>query len=275
VHVIVEMKRLGAEETQLLELMLLGAHQTSWFRFFNVGLTMVEERLTQDPFKTYLQMIDKAFGSLAGGPKPRAVPAGLDVKAIKAIYVPNDDCSVKDKVIKCILSLFEWVNDREEEKFDHVDLQQQLLMTEAKISVIAAGTELGEFRLMLILQMCALSSVVLRPSRKLVNLLCPIPGKGSANHLHDVGVLEVDHHDALRRVFHYFELEEFGDNGGESLLCETLPGHNVFDAFFQQQSLFLLNKEGKAMMKKHGSTNWMPVSKTEDESTGDDDEDSE
>jgi hypothetical protein len=176
---------------------------------------MVEERLMQDPFKTCLQMADKAFGSLAGGPKPHAVPSGLDIKAIKAICVPNDNCSVKDKVIKCILSLFEWVNDCEEEKFDHVDLQQQLLMTKAKTSGITAGTELGEFRLMLILQMCAPSSVVLRPSRKLVNLLHPISGKGSANHLHNVGVLEVDHHDALRRVSHYFELEDFGDNGGE------------------------------------------------------------
>jgi hypothetical protein len=61
----------------------------------------------------------------------------------------------------------------------------------------------------------------------------------------------------------------------ESLLCETTTGRNVFDAFFQHPSLFLLNKAGKSMMKKHGTTNWMPVCKTEDESTSDDDEDNE
>ena len=73
---------------------------------------MVDEGLTKDLFFTYLQLADKAFGSLAGGPKPRAVPSGLDVAAIKALYVPNDDCSVKQNVINCILlSLLKWVNE--------------------------------------------------------------------------------------------------------------------------------------------------------------------
>ena len=137
-------------------------------------------------------------------------------------------------------------------------------ITSENISRIKAGAELGEFRLMLILQMCALSSVVLHPSPKLVNLLYPIPGKGSANHLIDVNVKEADHHDALRRVSHHFNLKEFGDNGGESFLCETLPGRRVFDAFFRWQSLFLLNALRKAMRKKYSTTKWITVEDEDD-----------
>ena len=85
---------------------------------------------------------------------------------------------------------------------------------------------------MLILQMCALSSVVLLPSTKLLNLLYPIPGKGLANHLLEVNAKAPEHHEALKPVSHPFGLEEFGDNGdGTSLLCETLPGRNVWDFF--------------------------------------------
>jgi hypothetical protein len=39
------------------------------------------------------------------------------------------------------------------------------------------------------------------------------------------------HQNALCRVLHHFDLKGFGMNAGESILCETLPGRNVFDAF--------------------------------------------
>jgi hypothetical protein len=104
--------------------------------------------------------------------------------------------------------------------------------------------------------LCALSQVVLCPSPKLLNLLYPIPGKGSSNHLLNVGVDESMHHDALKRVLHHFTLTQFGDNAGESLLCETLPGRNIFDAFLYGQDLFLMNKKGKAMRKRYGKTLW-------------------
>jgi hypothetical protein len=147
-----------------------------------------------------------------------------------------------------------------EEKLSRIVLRKAVLQTSAEISRIKApGAELGEFRLMLILQMCGLSSVVLCPSPKLLNLLYPIPGKGSANHLFDVGVNEADHHDALKHVSHHFGLKEFGDNGGESILCEMLPGRKVFDTFFPGQSLFLLNADGKPLRNKYSTTKWVSL----------------
>ncbi len=96
----------------------------------------------------------------------------------------------------------------------------------------------------------------LRPSPKLQNLLYPIPGKGSANHLIDVKVDPTHHQDAVHRLLHNFDLDGFGTNAGESIICETLPGRNVFDVFFPGQSLFLLNADGKTMRKKYASMTW-------------------
>ena len=255
VSIIVEMRSLGLSDEKLLELILLGGYQTSWFRFYHIGMKMVEGKLTADPFKTYIQLAEESFGSITGGPRPRADPPGINVKDV---YYPND-CQVKHEVIKCIMSLLMLVNNCSHENFGPVFLRDAVLQTSAAISEVKGKAELGEFRLMLILQMCALSSVVLRPSTKLLNLLYPIPGKGSANHLLEVNVQEQEHDEALKRVSHYFGLEEFGDNGGESLLCETLPGRNVWDVFFPLESLFLLNASGQPMQKKYGTTIWIPL----------------
>ena len=253
VHIITEMKSRGLKDEQLLELILIGAYQTSWFRFFYVGMQMVDGiNKFNDPFKTYIGLAEQSFGSVTGGPKPRCSPPGL---GIKEYYYPND-CRLKHAIIKCILELLLLVNDRPREEFDQVFLRTAVLRTSTAISNILPGAELDEFRLMLVLQMCALSSTVLLPNPKLLNLLYAIPGKGSANHLLDVGVQEADHHDALARVSQRFDLKNFGDNGGESILCETLPGRNVLDAFFPRHSLFLLNACGRPMKKQYGTTRW-------------------
>ena len=93
------MRSLGLSEEKLLELILLGGYQTSWFRFFYVGMKMVEGKLTTDPFKTYIQLAEESFGPITGGPKPRADPPGINVKDV---YCSNN-CQVKHKVIKCIM----------------------------------------------------------------------------------------------------------------------------------------------------------------------------
>jgi hypothetical protein len=261
VHIICEMRSLGYNEKQLLELIVLGAYQTSWFRFFYIGMEMINmEKISLQtqglkPFETYIRLAEETFGSITGGPKPRADPPGLDVRAV---YSPNH-FAMKQSVIECLLELLNWVNDCPEDHFSPESIRAKVLATSRSISCIKTGTELGEFRLMLILQLCALSSVVLQPSPKLLRLLYRIPGKGAANHLIDVNVETDNHQDAMKRLLHHFDLHEFGMNAGESILCETLPGRKVFDAFFQGQSLFLLDPHGQSKMKKYASLTWETV----------------
>jgi hypothetical protein len=201
-------------------------------------------------------LAEDTFGSISGGPKPRAEPPGFT--DIKDVHFPNN-WEFKSQVIQSIQALLKLVNETPAELLAHAFLRHNVCRVSDQISTIKAGSELREFRLMLILQMCALSSVGLCPDPKLLNLLHPIPDKGSFNHLLDVDVKEKDHDDAMRRASHRFGLEEFGDNGGESILCETFPGRKVIDAFFPFQSLFLLNAKGKSMQKKHGTTKWITV----------------
>ena len=132
-----------------------------------------------------------------------------------------------------------------------------LPLTSCAILEVNRRTELGEFRLMIILQICALSSVRVWPSPKLLNLLYPIPGKGSARHLIEAGVSEADHPAAMKRVVHHFDLSKFGNNAGESLLCESLPGRNVFDVFLRGQDLFLMDAhEGVPHVKRYNNDSW-------------------
>jgi hypothetical protein len=261
VHIICEMRSLGYNEKQLLELIVLGAYQTSWFRFFHIGMEMIgmEKNGLQTqilkPFETYIRLAEETFGSITGGPKPRADPPGLDVRAV---YFPNQ-FAMKESVFECLLELLNWVNDCPEVHFSPESVRAKVLETSRSITCIKKETELGEFRLMLILQLCALSSVVLHSSPKLLKLLYRIPGKGASNHLIDVNVQIENHQDAMKRLLHHFDLHEFGMNAGESILCETLPGRKVFDAFFQGQSLFLLDPHGQSKMKKYASLTWETV----------------
>jgi hypothetical protein len=67
VSVIVKMKSIGLGDEELLELILLGGYQTSWFRFFHIGGIMIHERCTKSPFDAYVHLALKTFGSITGG----------------------------------------------------------------------------------------------------------------------------------------------------------------------------------------------------------------
>ena len=118
-QIVNEMKSLGFDKGKPLELILLGAHQTLLFRFFCVGMKMaVMAKMTDDPFKTHIDLPEDALGSLTSGPKPRADPPGISVK--KCCY--PEDCRVKQAVIKHILSLLVLVSECADEEFGHAFL---------------------------------------------------------------------------------------------------------------------------------------------------------
>lgn len=107
------MRALGLVDQKLLEMILIGAYQISWFRFFYVGTKMVEEKKgLEEPFQSYISLAEDTFGSLTGGPKPRADPPGID---IKAIY----NCEVLASVVKCISSLLGVLNRCPVKDFNH------------------------------------------------------------------------------------------------------------------------------------------------------------
>jgi hypothetical protein len=62
---------------------------------------MIRDKSISQPFQTYIEMAEDTFKSITGGPKPRADPPGIN---IKAVYYP-DDFAAKDSVIHCTLEL--------------------------------------------------------------------------------------------------------------------------------------------------------------------------
>jgi hypothetical protein len=116
-----------------------------------------------EPFQSYVHLAEETFGTITGGPIPRADPPGIDVKSI---YYPKQ-FEMQKNVIHHLLELLNWVNECPESSYNPVSVREKVMETSKAISSLKTGAKLGEFRLMLILQLCALSSVVLRPSPKL------------------------------------------------------------------------------------------------------------
>ena len=251
VTVVVRMRSLGLTDDQLIELILLGGYQTSWLRYYQIGSIMFQERCITNPFETYIRLAMEKFGSITGGVYKRCEPPGIDVNEV---YLKER--GVLNGVVQCIMNMLEWINACQEEVFDSAAVRMKVQETSCAISEVNRRTELGEFRLMTILQICALSSVRVRPSPKLLNLLYPIPGKGSARHLIEAGVSEAEHPAAMKRVVHHFDLSKFGSKAGESLLCESLPGCNVFDVFLRGQDLFLMDHGGVPHVKRYNNDSW-------------------
>jgi hypothetical protein len=59
----------------------------------------------------------------------------------------------------------------------------------------------------------------------------------------------------LNTIIHEMEVEEYGTNAAEGLLCETSVS-NIFDYVFYGQMLFRISKEGKNLVEWFGSTTW-------------------
>jgi hypothetical protein len=116
-----------------------------------------------EPFQSYVHLAEETFGTITGGPIPRADLPGIDVKSI---YYPKQ-FEMQKIVIHHLLELLNWVNECPESSYNPVSVREKVMETSKAISSLKTGAKLGEFRLMLILQLCALSSVVLRPSPKL------------------------------------------------------------------------------------------------------------
>ena len=195
IRIIVGMKTLGLSDEKLLELILLGAYQAwRWLRgrkqlipsrptsicrrsiWFHYRWTKTAARSTWDQCQGHVRLPQPLLRETRGN----------------QVY---------------IMLLLMLVNNCPNEHFWHVFLRDAVLQISAAISEFKGKAELGEFWLMLILRMCALSSVVLLPRTKLLNLLYPIPGKGLANHLLEVNVKEPEHQDALKCVSHHFGLK--------------------------------------------------------------------
>ena len=110
---------------------------------------------------------------------------------------------------------------------------------------------------MIAVQICCLGKVMVKGHLNLNNLVYPVASLGAAgqlSHLKD----KSERPEILNTIICEMEVEEYGTNAAEGLLCETSEGRvgNIFDYVFYGQMLFRISKEGKNLLKQFGSITW-------------------
>jgi hypothetical protein len=81
------------------------------------------------------------------------------------------------------------------------------------------GTGIGEFCFMMILQICCLAGIMQKGHKDLHNLVYPVAGLGAAGQLEHVE--PKDRPTVLHCIISEFDLEDYGTNAAEGMLCET------------------------------------------------------
>jgi hypothetical protein len=124
------------------------------------------------------------------------------------------------------------------EQFNHRLMKERVLQTSMHIGLLGR-CNVAEFRILLFVQICALSGIVLGPSLNLLNFIYPVEGKESDNHLREPNTSKQDSNEsAMLRTLQEFGIEPFGFNAVESALCETSPGcTEVIYCFIKGQDL--------------------------------------
>jgi len=117
-------------------------------------------------------------------------------------------------------------------------------------------TDIAEFWLMVVVQICCLAGIVVKPHKNLHNLVYPVSNLGAAAQLEHVDQMERGV--ILDRICSEFDMEHYGHNAGEGLLCETSEAHacKIMDYVFKGQCLFTFGLNGEQLIKPYLKTSW-------------------
>jgi hypothetical protein len=251
------------------DLIIAAMYQNSPSRFYHIVSLMVAKRGFGVNFRSttdgagisatyaYYMAAQEAFESFVGGPYPRFNPTGIHIEEVffdgEGMRQGNA-CFVGFR--KTLLALIDWFNEIPEASFT-----QELMREKVKEAVKAiqdlGRCEVGEFRILILLQICALSGTLLKASPKLLNFIYPVEGKGAYNHLATEHVSLEIFDEVSDRVVKEFDLGKYGLNALEAVLCETMPNKsNNIDGFIKGQNLYMLQEGGVPKTKPYGTVAW-------------------
>jgi len=162
-----------------------------------------------------------------------------------------------DAVVDCILGILDWINNNVgSEEFHHVNIEKQVNVCLRNLHKKGfTRTDLGEFRLMITVQICCLAKVVVKGHKDLHNLVYPVAKLGAAQLSH---VLAHERPQVLDIIVRENGLEDYRYNGAEGSLCETSEARigNIMDYVFHGQLQLQIGKEGKNLLKRYNSNAW-------------------
>jgi hypothetical protein len=258
------------------------------FHYFYIITRRMKRRASLDTTYPFLEFYDEACflhgtnpkgTEYCGGPHPRFSPPGFNFREVFGLLDPDSDAESEEDEVKrdkeskrrvdflteVLLELLDAVNDISGDgsnAIPRVKLQPLVLAANLKIKKFL-GCELGEFRLLIFLQFCALLRIVLKPGRYLRSLLYPAEGMASFEHIIKSGFKaeEVDKVcemllTELGSPTHPLYMDEL-----ETMLCESCEGRMLlkFDVFIKGQTLFRLDDDGVPWMKEYSKVVWRRV----------------
>jgi len=124
-----------------------------------------------------------------------------------------------------------------------------------------SNLDFGEFRIMLLVQMCLLIKVGIKNGHvDLNNIVYPVADLGASKQLEHIDVEERPY--VLSLIIREMGLEKFGTNAAEGCLCETSENRvgKIFDVVFPGMCLFCICfTTGCCLVKTYGSHEWIPL----------------
>ena len=258
-------------DNRLIELALICGYQTSMLRIFHVGINNIDSLLSQHPSIQVVHLLENHFQSVTGSSGCRRIsPTGVKFKETflnsrevvidgESYIDPHNEMNgVMPFVVSQIKLLLQELNCLVTAKsFDQVDVEE--LCRKTVQSWTHLGIDIGEFRLMIIVQILILCGVCPVTDRNKLSIVYPVAGLGAANQL-----AHIERH--LRpmitaRISQEFKLQKHGANAVECCLCETSLTRlgKILDYFIKGQSLFYINSDGVLLVKHYGTNIWIPL----------------
>ena len=248
------------DHKKTLRLAVFAGYQSGFHKMFYLGHKYMDELVAaEDPALVYYQKAMEEFGKLTGDPiVGRIVPPGLDFRKVFIEKGPDGEDrmnGVMTELVDGIEKLLVWINDNVgTDNFNHATIEARFRETVKDFQGL--GAEMAEFRLMMVVQVCVLSGIVVKGHKDLHNLVYPVATLGAARQLNHIHPSERPR--VVERIKHEFGFDPFGNNAVEGSLCESSIERvtTIFDVVFMYQHLFTLSPEGDQQIKMWGSWEW-------------------
>jgi hypothetical protein len=167
-----------------LKFVIIFSYQNSWKRTFYV----MNKYMPRNPYEYYKRMI-QVFGTFLGGTDIRFSASGMKVENLLLVGTEADQTF--DRVVKELQQLFAWVNAHSMEEDIDVDPRRSVTTTAGlreRVATTCQGLEpkvqIKEFRLLFIMQICALAGIGLEEHPILTKLVFVAKNTGGYNFLY-------------------------------------------------------------------------------------------
>ena len=210
---------------------------------------------SENPMIDYFKLAVDEFGNGFGDPQTgRISPWAAN---FEKLFMKDDGEAIK-ALVDGIASLLYWIKDTvgNPDEFNHAMIQERFIACIGDWHNAGYKFEMGEFRLMITVQVLCHAGIIVPGHKNLHNLVYPVAKLGAAAQLDHI--LPEERPYILNAIMRENGLEEYGTNSAEGSLCETSEDRvgYIFDYVYRYHHQFCIGKEGGNYVKFYGSDKW-------------------